>query len=1202
MFNKIVETYLNIQKGNPKNEFEIRFGSFTQSKYFDCNVDISFFYRLKKMLKIQNNGKNHINNIYTDTYYKHNNEIYRETFDQNKDIKYLITKRSIKYHNDFDYDIRFSVASESNIKTPIQLNNKILIREKDRDSFFFNCGKIDLTKVNEINLETNVTKLKFEIEFEIGNFTSKKITSSDSGSDPDLVRPCTQQDLLLQKVNEICNIITYILQIKHDNFYIISNNEYNLIVNQYKTLTKSSFFIGAQPETLQKDNLNLFYNELYSVTQKVDGDRCFLFINASNDMYFVDTNLKIIKTLGKNTDYTNTIIDGELLRTENKIHFMAFDLLIYNTIDLRGNQEYNLIKRIEILKNIISKITFTTDLYKVSCKKYIFKNVFLGCELLLNPNVKLRSDNDGLLHKNSDGLIFTPINEPYSATKKWIKLLKWKPKELNTIDFLSIKKEPVEGGNGRCRWELYIQTVNEQKKMESELFNVNLLSDKFEFNFIEKTNLTTFQTDFDDSFIDPTTLEHFKSNTVIEYKWDYTLKKFIPLKTRWDKTLNPFKQGNFGSVACSIWNNITNPIEKDILFKLKNLNNKDDIYFKNMRRFHNKIKEGLYNKHIKNSDSLLELCVGKGGDLHKWLYNNVKYVCGYDISEKNLNECNERYKNCNNNSLHANFYKLDLRHDNSAFIIQNHLTSNNKVANGITHYSSVCCHFAIHYFFESKTTFDNLINILDTCMSENATFMVTYMDAKNVNKLFQQCDDKQGSRLCSGLDKPGSQIVYKEDNGNIVYFLKKTVTKNNSAFGNKLKIFLDGNNILNETSDEFLVDSTFLIDYLQSKGYTCIESDYFKNNHQYKNYNLNEYEKTISSLNMYSIFKKNKDQTTKSTLIKSDTKSQDTQNIQFTLNKPVSVFKNESLSEIQSLSSKSKIIEFDNLSLITIENTFDIYDLLNCNTYSINKNYYKNSPIVSLQDIRNAIDIINTSSTNINICHLNTLDPDFVRACTQQDRACTQQDRACTQHDTVSLSCTRPEQSLEPEFEQSQKSNGKHSNYLYIYHYDYITTTQTETQGPVSLSCTDYKPHDSPVLIEKKNTNWYIVLSKYKMFYDFDKNLFSKLDIYKTKTESNETVVNTQEKELIDTLQLLSISPKKPSVCNTLDTLDNQDTFKKLKSDVHSEYENILNNKPTIKILKSFIEKMNKIHLKNVKISGTKDVLIERIKKEFNLN
>jgi hypothetical protein len=64
------------------------------------------------------------------------------------------------------------------------------------------------------------------------------------------------------------------------------------------------------------------------------------------------------------------------------------------------------------------------------------------------------------------------------------------------------------------------------------------------------------------------------------------------------------------------------------------------------------------------------------------------------------------------------------------------------------------------------------------------------------------------------------------------------------------------NNILNETSDEFLVDSNFLIEYLKNRGYSLIESDYFKNNNNYNNFSLNQYEQTISSLNMYSVFKK----------------------------------------------------------------------------------------------------------------------------------------------------------------------------------------------------------------------------------------------------------------------------------------------------------------------------------------------------------
>ena len=286
MFNKVVESFLNIKNDNNSFEFEIRFGSFNQSKYFDCNVDISFFYRLKKMLKIQNNNKNHISSVHIDTYYKSNNDTFRETVTKvpnGQETKSIITKKSIKYHNEFDYDIRFSVASENVIKNSVKLDKKVLIREKNRDTFLFSCGKIDLTKVNEIHPDSNIRKVKFEIEFEVNN---KKGTNT---------------------VNEICNIIKYILQIRQDNFYIISNYESNIVLNQYKNITKSSFFIGVQPETLQKDNLNLFYNELYSVTQKADGDRCFLFITNTKDIYFVDSNLKITKTNGKSERYSNVI-------------------------------------------------------------------------------------------------------------------------------------------------------------------------------------------------------------------------------------------------------------------------------------------------------------------------------------------------------------------------------------------------------------------------------------------------------------------------------------------------------------------------------------------------------------------------------------------------------------------------------------------------------------------------------------------------------------------------------------------------------------------------------------------------------------------------------------------------------------------------------------------------------------------------------
>ena len=1146
MFNKIVDAFLNIKNTNNNEfEFEVRFGNFVQNKYFDCNVDISFFYRLKKMLKLQcNNDKNHKLSIYTDSFYKSNGDIFRESIGENTE-RIVIVKKSIKYHNEYDYDIRFNVSSEKNVTNVnnIKLDKKIMIREKERDTFFFNCGKVDLTKVCETNLENDNKKIKFEVEFEITNKLEKDRTK------------------LLDEIN---NIIKYILQIRHDNYFVMSNSEYNVILNGYKSLTKSSFFIGAQPETLQKDNLNLFYNELYSVTQKADGDRCFLYVNNNKDIYLVDTNLKIIKTYGKSKEYSNVIMDGELLRIKNKMHFMAFDLLIFNNNDIRGKTEFNLIKRLKVLNEIIKDLVLNPQYYLCSCKKYIFKNVFIGSEILLSQQLNKDSNKntivneDGILHE-TDGLIFTPINEPYSLTKKWIKLLKWKPKELNTIDFLSVKKERINSEKGTSYiWELYVQTVNDKKKMESELFDINALNEKFANLNINKTELVTFKTDFDDSFIDPTTLEPFKDNTVIEYRWDYNLNKFLPLKTRWDKTLNPFKQGNFSSVACSIWNNITNPIENDILFKLNNLNNKDDIYFKNMRRFHNKIKETLFNKYTNSNTDLLELCVGKGGDLHKWIYNNVKYVCGYDMNERSLNECNERYKNLLRNTPHckfnADFYKLDLRCDNTNQVIRSHTNPKSD-----QFFNVVSCQFAIHYFMESKKTLDNLISILDTNLQNDGIFMITYMDKKSVDALFTE--HQSTSNKC--------MITYKEDNGNIVYFLKKTLSDNNEKyFGNKLKIFLDGNNVLNECSEEFLVDSDFLIHYLKNRGYTCIESDFFYNKNT-STFSLNNYEKTISSLNMYGIFKK----TNTTTYIEP---------ISFTTNKPINLYKQEIYN--------NKYIDLDkDINLLIVQKTHEIYDLLNCIEYTINLKNYINEDILHFDTIVNCLNSLNKKIIAINLNDANDI----------------------KNNDSENNNLHSPNNNLTDEFYYKQSCKK-----IYIYNHVFTSLVLNENYNP------DHEQDsENNKFIEKTFTNWYISLYKHQVFFPENKlNLLNYTNINNViyAKDNNKSPTNTppplaetlaiqpqvvkpqvvEPQEVVQPLEVVEPQVVEPQVVKQ-QVVKPQVVVETISKELKDELILILDNKPTIKILKMAIEKINKSYSKSIKTSGNKELLIQRIKLEL---
>ena len=257
--------------------------------------------------------------------------------------------------------------------------------------------------------------------------------------------------------------------------------------------------------------------------------------------------------------------------------------------------------------------------------------------------------------------------------------------------------------------------------------------------------------------------------------------------------------------------------------------------------------------------------------------------------------------------------------DSSKHIIYKHL-DNNPI---LQKYTTVSCQFAIHYFFESKNTFDNLIDILDNCLDDNGTFIITYMDSTLVNNLFTSSPNKTVNKQINKEDKKDmkgeSELIYKEDNGNIVYLLKKSYN-DTSMFGNKLKIFLDGNNILNETSDEYLVNSQFLISYMKERGYTLVESDYFTNNLNSKNYSLNDFEKKISGLNMYNVFKKNKTGNSFKKEI----------NINYTTDKSINVYKEDI--NIMKDESHTKVIELDDLTLLSVNNSYQIYDLLNCKT------------------------------------------------------------------------------------------------------------------------------------------------------------------------------------------------------------------------------------------------------------------------------
>ena len=178
-------------------------------------------------------------------------------------------------------------------------------------------------------------------------------------------------------------------------------------------------------------------------------------------------------------------------------------------------------------------------------------------------------------------------------------------------------------------------------------------------------------------------------------------------------------------------------------FKQRKERKDSSIY--NIRIFHNWIKRQLIeqskrildNQYSLKNISLLDLSVGKAGDLQKWYDNDIMYVVGFDIDEKSINEAKKRYeqliytlKKEKKSIPNYEFYVMDLSQSKNIKCIEN-ILQNKK-------FDIVSCQFAIHYFFEYDTSLDTFMKIVGKYISNNGIFIGTTMDGNILQELFKK--------------------------------------------------------------------------------------------------------------------------------------------------------------------------------------------------------------------------------------------------------------------------------------------------------------------------------------------------------------------------------------------------------------------------------------------------------------------------------
>lgn len=794
-----------VKKNDYKKELEIRLGSFS-GKGFESTVDTKLFEYFKS---VHTNYPSEFT-ISKDEIYNVNGERWRKTtvYNEEKKVKnvFFTQKNKISSLDVKEYNFRVALAEEKVVKD-VELGKSILefTRNKFRYSYKLASGiTLDMTEILE---EGKTKKREIEIEFD--------------GKD----------------LNFFLSVLKQIIVVMQGSKFIITETEKKTVLNNYLSIMKTKVrkISGAQPVSLQLNNLKKLVMTDYAVTAKADGERnCLYFFNDS--AYIFDNKLNIRKfSVLKTNNMHNTVLDGEYI--DNK--FYAFDLIYYINNDLRGNKNYGLEKRLEILHQLQNYISVKEVLIKgniFEIKEYYFPpekdtNIFSMSQHILNnpPSYKL------------DGLIFTPIDDPYPFTKQWDKLFKWKFPELNSID-LKIQKKEVLNGDGQV-WNLWVFNG-----IEYELFKPKIVDEKYK-------NLYRTLVPVQES-------NKYEDGSIVEF----VLKgnSLQPLRTRDDKITS-----NFISVAYDVLNNIINPLDMNSLKKLsetefqnlnKEINNlvskngktevKNSNKFFNMRKFHNQVKKDMVEELAEKYKikKLISIGSGKGGDMKKWHDSKIEQVIGFDINENFIDEAYKRLSNSDFKKSQFVFKRCDVR--TGDIRVCGELGEKNWEADAVE------MQFSIHYFLESESTFMNLMNNVVKNLKTGGIFYGTFLDGYKIH-------NKSKDDPLSNNKNFHKNIIEKDENGKILFNIQKNYDYLINydyvpVFGSKLTVNLEAETI--SVSEEYIVKMRNLIKIMEEKfSLRFVEVKDFKELYEkkYKNeYELKNYEKEYSFLSKTFVLQK----------------------------------------------------------------------------------------------------------------------------------------------------------------------------------------------------------------------------------------------------------------------------------------------------------------------------------------------------------
>lgn len=688
----------DILKNQQEIEFEVRFGYFTQNKSFISSIKENVFETLRNHYEYQNHK---FQMIETSSYEKFPGTMIESLMESPwkyrnlRKVKKIFIKNKQKIQNIDDHKNSIRYALNKEVYQYPELNEKMMtVLQKEKPSFT-RFKERHVIPLND-NLELHLTKvyqnnqIKYECEIEF------KGTLSD-------------EKYIENSIKKYIEIINKIIVISHVFKKVLQGifNKYPNNLNQ----------VLNKPFTLNRKHLpNIAMN--YTVTDKADGERNLLIIDRFGSGYLVN-NKFTLKNIGEFPSYKNSIFDGEYI--ENDKRYMIFDCIQYKNMKVIEKKLLTRLMWVNQFVNDIKTRMIKSKVFYVDVK-YLDPNDRVMIKKL--DNVKIPKDYGAFLKKlwndrkdrfsySLDGLIFTPVDATYLDPKKGI--YKWKDEHTMDVRVIYDNKNKL--------WKL----------------DVNRFDNKPDYLNIK------YKPKKDD------TMELFNGE-IIEFLYSYKQKAWVPYRKRTDKQL-PNARLTVEGVLNAVEENIK--INDLVNIDLKNFG---QTYYQEsnetlqqrkfaidypMRRFHNHVKNELIQYRKKNQKTLLDLAVGKGGDLNKWKNAGYKVILGIDVSKKSLDEFKKRIKNIKGLDIymvHGDSTK-DIRSGACAYDDEGRKTLKKffKKYPDIK-FDKIVCNFAIHYMFmddkdrKGKERVSTFFTNIKKLLSDEGNFVGTMLSGNQLEK------------------------------------------------------------------------------------------------------------------------------------------------------------------------------------------------------------------------------------------------------------------------------------------------------------------------------------------------------------------------------------------------------------------------------------------------------------------------------------